>query len=338
VASITIYDVAREAGVSMKTVSRVLNGEPHVREALRERVQKAVEALNYKPNPSARALASARTYLLGLYYNNPSPEYVSQIQYGVMQACRRAGYHLLVEELRTENVGAQVLDLQETVRTDGVILSPPVCDDPEVLAALDARGVPHVRIAPAPNQPNDCRPRVTIDDWRAAYEMTAYLQGLGHERIAFIAGPRDHAAAARRCDGYLAAMQREDGGGAQARVVSGDFSFRSGQEIGEALLGGEQRPTAIFASNDNMALGVMAAAQKLQAPVPAALSVAGFDDTPSAQVIWPQLTTVRQPITDMAAAAAEMLIGLASGQDVDLTQELAFSLVIRGSTGPVTSG
>jgi LacI family transcriptional regulator len=337
VASITIYDVAREAGVSMKTVSRVLNGEPHVRQALRERVHKAVETLNYKPNPSARALAGARTYLLGLYYNNPSPEYVSQIQYGVMQACRKAGYHLMVEELRTENVGAQVADLQETVRTDGVILSPPVCDDPEVLAALDARRVSYVRIAPAPDQPNDCRPRVSIDDWRAAYEMTAYLQSLGHRRIAFIAGPADHAAAARRCDGYRAAMQREGAGsGEEVAVVRGDFSFRSGQEQGEILLGATRRPTAIFAANDDMALGVMAAAQKLQVAVPSALSVAGFDDTPSAQVVWPQLTTVRQPITDMAATAAEMLIGLATGQEVELDRQLDFSLVVRGSTGFVT--
>jgi LacI family transcriptional regulator len=119
-------------------------------------------------------------------------------------------------------------------------------------------------------------------------------------------------------------------------VVRGDFSFRSGQEQGEILLGATRRPTAIFAANDDMALGVMAAAQKLQVAVPSALSVAGFDDTPSAQVVWPQLTTVRQPITDMAATAAEMLIGLATGQEVELDRQLDFSLVVRGSTGFVT--
>jgi LacI family transcriptional regulator len=330
----TINDVARAAGVSIKTVSRVLNGEPYVREETRLKVTEAAERLNYRPNISARALAGGRAYLVGLYYDNPSPGYLSEIQLGAISACRRAGYHLLVEELALDepDLASRVEALSATVKTDGAILSPPVCDNIEVLDALDRAGVRYVRIAPVSQL--ERAPYVYMDDRRAAYEMTGYLQSLGHREIGFVIGHPTHASAHLRHEGYLAAMRD---GGCTVRdewVRQGEFSFRSGLGCGEAMLQGKARPTAIFASNDDMALGVMTAAHRLGLALPQDLSVVGFDDSPSAQVIWPQLTTVRQPTVAMAATAVEMVIakaGRSRAEDGPDARLLDFELVLRES-------
>jgi len=331
-ASVTINDVAALAGVSTKTVSRVLNREPHVRPVLRERVADAVRSLNYQPNVAARALAGARAYLLGLCYDNPSPGYVSAVQVGALAACREAGYHLLVEQVDSlGQAGADQLEaLLTAVKMDGLILSPPVCDRAALLDLLEARGTPFVRIAPAGQFERG--PYVHMDDRKAAYDMTRLLQDLGHRRIAFVRGPLDHSAAPLRLQGFHDAMADAGLPVPSEQVVSGAFSFRSGVGAGERLLSLPERPTAIFASNDDMALGVLAAASRLGLALPRDLSVAGFDDSPIAQVVWPQLTTIRQPVEAMARAAAAMLVeGRAQGPAARL---LDFELVVRGSTGP----
>jgi LacI family transcriptional regulator len=332
--TVTIDDVAELAGVSIKTVSRVLNQEPHVRETTRERVLNAAKQLDYTPNVSARALAGARSYLIGLYYDNPSPGYVGQVEQGAMAACRPAGYHLIVEQVQEAGttLRERIAAFHARVRPEGVILTPPLCDLPEALEALDAAKANYVRIAPSRDLERS--PYVYIDDRKAAEEMTLYLQGLGHRDIAFIQGPPDHFAAARRCEGFLDAMASA---GLPVRpdwVQPGQFSFRSGSEAGERLLSSPDRPTAIFAGNDDMALGVMAVANRLQIEMPTGLSVVGFDDSPSAQVVWPQLTTVRQPTAEMAAVAAEMLIGRRSATRGPRVRLLAFKLVPRQSSGP----
>jgi LacI family transcriptional regulator, galactose operon repressor len=332
--SVTIDDVAALAQVSTKTVSRVLNSEPHVRPELRERVAEAVRNLNYRPNVAARALAGSRAYLLGLCYDNPSPGYVSAIQVGALAACRAAGYHLLVEQIDSlGQVGANQLEaLLQAVKMDGLILSPPVCDRADLLDLLERRGAPFVRIAPAADF--DRAPYVHMDDRKAAYDMTRLLQSLGHRRIGFVRGPLDHSAAPLRQQGFLDAM---GDAGLMVRpewVVSGAFSFRSGVGAAERLLSLPERPTAIFASNDDMALGVMAAANRLGLGLPGDLSVAGFDDSPIAQVVWPQLTTIRQPVEAMARAAAGMLVEGLGRTSAPLARLLDFELVVRGSTGP----
>ena len=330
--SVTINDVAALAGVSIKTVSRVLNREPHVRPEMRDKVVSAVQTLNYKPNFAARALAGSRAYLLGLYYDNPSPGYVSGVQFGAISACREAGYHLLVEQLEWEGTGSreQVQALLSTVKVDGLILSPPVCDRTELLDVLEQREIPYVRIAPAGQF--DRGPYVYMDDQRAAYEMTMHLQRLGHRRIGFIKGHSEHSATPLRYRGFLEAMEA---GGLEVPpqwVQSGNFSFRSGVGAAERLLNLPERPTAIFASNDDMALGVMAVANRMQFHLPRALSVAGFDDSPIAQVVWPQLTTVRQPVEKMAFEAASMLIqGLGQARNAN-GRLLDFELIVRDST------
>lgn len=335
-AKITIHDVARVSGVSIKTVSRVLNREPNVKADTRDRVQAAVAALNYRPNISARSLAGSKGYLIGVLFDNPSPGYITDVQLGAIARCREEGYHLIVEPLDStaDNVEEQVAPMLANLRMDGVILTAPVCDHPVVLAALERENIPYVRISPGSDLNRSAR--VGMDDRFAAYEMTNHLIGLGHRDIGFIIGHPDHGASHQRHEGFLAAMAAHGLSVRPDRVEQGYFSFRSGFEAAERLLGGETRPTAIFASNDDMALGVMAVANRLRLNVPEALSVAGFDDTPGAKVVWPQLTTVRQPIAAMAAAAADMLLSGVSweeGEDPP-SRVLDFEIVVRESTGP----
>jgi LacI family transcriptional regulator len=330
--AITINDVAALAGVSTKTVSRVLNREPHVRPEVRDRVASAVRSLNYQPNVAARALAGSRAYLLGFCYDNPSPGYVSALQVGAIAACREAGYHLLVEQVDSDpGKGAdQVETLLTAVKMDGLILSPPVCDRPEVLDLLERRGVPFVRIAPAGQF--DRGAYVFMDDRKAAYDMTARLIALGHRRIGFVLGRLDHSATPLRLQGFTDAMRDAGLQVLPEWIVPGAFSFRSGGGAAERLLSLPERPTAIFASNDDMALGAMAAASRMGLRLPADLSVAGFDDSPIAQIVWPQLTTIRQPVEAMARAATALLVEGRAREPV--ARLLHFELVERGSTGP----
>jgi LacI family transcriptional regulator len=333
-APVTINDVAALAGVSLKTVSRVVNGEAHVRPQTREKVLGAIARLDYQPNFAARALAGARSYLIGVYCDNPSPAYIAEIQLGAMRMCRAAGHHLVIDRVdsaRAAEARAQVELLWKTVKVDGVVLSPPVCDCPEVLEALEHFGIPYVRIAPAVGL--DRGPYVHMDDRLAAFEMTGHLLGLGHRRIGFVRGPAEHSATHLRHQGFLDAMGQAGVAVQPGLVQRGAFSFRSGVGAAEQLLGLPAPPTAIFASNDDMALGVMAVASRKGLSIPGDLSVAGFDDAPVAEVVWPQLTTVRQPVAEMAAAAVKMLLHRDRAA-VGAGEMLAFELVVRGSTGP----
>ena len=335
--SVTIHDVAERAGVSIKTVSRVLNKEPNVKPETRERVLAAAEALRYRPSVSARSLAGSRSYLIALFYDNPSPAYVSDVQRGVVTTCRETGYHLVVEPF--DSAGADAADLVRaaiaTLRPDGVILTPPVCDRRQILEAVEETRAPYVRIAP--DGLTDRAPYVCMDDKQAAYEMTAHLLKLGHRDIGFIMGHPEHGAGHLRFEGFAQAMQDQGCPVRPDRVKQGYFSFRSGFDCAEELLGGTDRPTAIFASNDDMALGVLAVAHRHGLTVPADLSVAGFDDTPAASTVSPQLTTVRQPIFEMAQAAAEMLISgeceLEPGAKPP-SRLLPFDIILRESTAP----
>jgi LacI family transcriptional regulator len=212
-----------------------------------------------------------------------------------------------------------------------VILTPPLCDRADLLDLLDTQRVPYVRVAPSADLGRS--PYLGMDDRRAAYEMTAHLIALGHHDIAFIGGPDNHMAASQRSEGYRAAMAAAGFAPQPRWVQQGDFSFRSGWDCGERLLARDLRPTAIFAGNDDMALGVMAVANRLHVDIPGDITLVGFDDSPSAQVVWPQLTTVRQPVFEMAAAAAEILIGVERAPTANRGL-MDFELVVRQSSGP----
>jgi LacI family transcriptional regulator len=338
---VTITEVAERAGVSMKTVSRVLNAEPHVREEVRERVLEAVRELHYRPKVSARSLAGSRSYVIGYLLGDPSIAYTGQAQIGALAACRRAGYHLLVEALdpASPDLAGELEPLFSTLTVDGVLLTPPHCDNRVILDALDRAGAPYARIAPSFETGRS--PHVEADDRRAARDMTDYLLSLGHERIAFIAGHAEHSATHRRMEGYHDALAGRGLEIDEALVVPGDFTFASGYAAAGRLLSLRRPPTAIFASNDDMAAAALAVAHEKGLKAPQELSIAGFDDSPTAGMVWPRLTTVRQPIADMAAAATEMLIAGASKAAAPAAQTgrlFHCELVIRGSTAPPGAG
>ncbi len=331
---ITMKDVAQAAGVSFKTVSRVLNHEPNVRDELRDRVRTAVTALGYVPNVAARDLAGGRSFLIGLMFDNPSESYISKIQTGAITRCRNTGYYLIVEPLEPSDDVHHTLDpILSRLRVDGLILTPPICDNLAVLDAIERAGVRYVRIAP--DRDPDRAPCVAMDDTSAAYDMTRHLIGLGHSRIGFIKGHLDHGATPRRLDGFLRAMGEAGLAVAPDHIQAGAFSFESGMQAAERLLGRSDRPTAVFASNDDMALGVMWAALRAGLSVPTDLSVAGFDDSDPSRMAWPQLTTIHQPIADMSAAAVDILIEAASRTRAPgpvASRRLDYQLIVRGST------
>ncbi len=331
----TITDVAKKAGVSMKTVSRVLNNEPNVADKTRARVKAIAAELRYSPNLAARGLATSKSYLIALIYDNPSINYISHIQRGAIDACREAGYHLVVEPLYLEKAKSRdekadaMRSVLERLPVDGVILTPPLCDSEGILQTLAELRIDCVRVAPA-NRGQ--QPFVGMDDDTAAYQMTQYLLGQGHQRIGFIKGHIGHAATDMRFDGYCRAIESVGLNLTPELVVNGDFSFESGAEQAKILLNlpVEKRPTAIFASNDDMAAAVISVASQMGLAVPADLSVCGFDDTPLARILSPALTTVRQPIYKMGYNAAQQLI-MPAGSKAEIGQILDFEIKLRDS-------
>lgn len=334
-AKATIDDVAELAGVSMKTVSRVVNKEPNVRPETRDKVLTAIAALDYSPNLSARSLAGNRSYVLGLLYGSPSANYVIDIQEGVLSMCRPQGYDLLIHPCnhRDENITNEITDLVHQKRIDGVILTPPLSDNLNVINALKVLDVPMVRVAPTRNK--EICPYVETNDEEASYDMTCQLIAMGHTRIGFICGHPDHLAVSLRYEGYKAALIENKISLEVELVELGLNSFESGEVCARKLLKKTPRPTAIFAANDDMAAGVMMVAHQGGIAIPAELSVVGYDDTPVAHQIWPSLTTVRQPIQQMAKKATELLLKQVKGKDVQLPASMLNStLIVRNSTGP----
>jgi LacI family transcriptional regulator len=334
----TIFDVAKKAGVSIKTVSLAMNGRANVSEATRARVLQAAEDLNYRANYSARSLAGARSFLIALLYDNPIPSYVTDVQMGAVSYCRKTGYHLMAEpaDSNDPNVAQHVAQMLATLRPDGLILTPLVTDNISVIERIEAAGTPYVRISPGSDR--DRSAHVLMSDVQAASAMTQHLLELGHREIGFVKGHQRHGASHLRYEGFVTAMRAAGCSVREDFIVQGDFSFRSGFDCAKALLARGVRPTAVFCANDEMALGVMSVAHRMGLSVPGDLSIAGFDDAPSASVVWPPLTTIHQPISEMAQAAAEMLIAGQAIAPIDgsspVSRILDFSLVARESTAP----
>ncbi len=334
----TIDDVAKAAGVAIKTVSRVLNDEPNVREETRARVLAAVEALHYSPSLSARSLAGRRSYLIGLVYENPSANYIVDVQHGAMARCRQEKFRLFVHQCsgRDAELIRDVIGLVDQTHVDGLVVCPPLSQSVDLMRALDRRKLPFVRIAASGLDHRS--PCVDMDDQGAGRTMTEHLLELGHRRIGFIIGDPTHYASAQRLSGYKAALQAQHISYEAEYVKEGLFTFESGLSAGRELLRLPKPPTAIFASNDDMAAGVLTAAHELGLQVPRQLSVAGYDDTYIARITWPRLTTVHQPSYDLAWSATDLLMqALKSGEGAQAAR-LPFRLVVRESTGPVRQG
>ena len=333
----TITDVADAAGVSIKTVSRVFNDEPNVRQATRDRVLAAAATLDYHPNVAARSLAGRRSFLIGLAYENPSPNYVVDLQTGALDRLKGERYRLLV--LPFADVAAASGKMQAIARAsglDGIVLAPPLSDDAATVAELEACGLPYVRIAPTSGGSH--APDVAMDDVGATRAVIDHLVGLGHRRIGIVRGDPSHASAAARLEGYRAGLAAYAVAIDPDLEVTGAYTFASGYEAGRILLGLSDRPTAIFASNDDMAAGVLNAAYEAGVTVPDALSVVGFDDSNIASVVWPRLTTIHQPIRDMAREATGALLALIEDKPGGAPPPhlaMPYELVIRGSTARV---
>ena len=325
----TIKEVAKLAGVSFKTVARVVNKAPNVTPDRREAVLRAMKMLNYSPNISARQLAGRRSFLIALLFDI-AETYVARAQSGAITRCRDAGYHLIVEEV-PEGFEAEIANRLEALNVDGVILTPPVSQRDSLRAALRERGLRHVLIAPG--DPDSSAASVGMDDRLAAQRMTELLIDLGHRDIAFVTAGRRRASVERRA-GYIAALEAAGIVRRPELEAKGRFTFASGEAAGRELLQVSPRPSAIFAANDAMALGVMTAAARLGVAVPGELSVAGFDDTPAGSIVWPQLTTVRQPLAAMAATAVDLLLEPEPAGGPPPQIILDFEILRRESVGP----
>ncbi len=335
--------MAAAAGVSHQTVSRVINKSPNVKVALREKVQTAIDELGYVPNIAARRMGGNRSYLI-LAINDRARtldnwgvgrgnDWVDQMLFGGMMECEKNGFRMIFDLIDTENpaAGKQLAAALSSLRPDGVILTPPHSENQDLADLLIANGTPFARIG---SSNKDDGINVVMDDMAAAQAATQSLLDLGHRKVAFIAGSSDYLASSARLNGYRQAMAEAKSPIHPDWEQPGDFSFASGTLAAEKLFASTSRPTAILASNDEMAFAVLHQADKFGVRVPEDLSVISFDDTPGVRFSVPPLTAIRQPIAAMARRAASELIE----QKIDSQQGaeiiLPFELIIRRTTGP----
>lgn len=342
--SVTIKHVAAEAGVSLQTVSRVINNAPNVSPAARERVDKAVAKLGYAPSLAARRMGGAKSYLL-LALNDrdrtieawrarEGGDWIDQMLFGGMTACAEHGYRLMFELVDTHgtDVERELGRALAALRPDGVILTPPHSDNPMIVAILTGAGVRCARIGGL--TPLDGAV-VRMDDRAAAARAVDHLAALGHRRIGFIGGDPLYAIADERRRGFAEAVARAGLDDDHRLIVPGDFSHASGHRAARQLLELRHPPTAIIASSDQMALGVLDAARAKGVAVPAQLSVVSFDDTPIARTAAPALTSVSQPIAAMTACAARLLIDADRFAEAGSTPQMVeFDFSVRASTAP----
>jgi len=338
----TIEDVASLAGVSIKTVSRVVNREPNVRASTKEKVEKAIAKLEYRPNPSARNLASHRARLIVLVYDDmsayqaPSAGYIIRMQEGALSACRPEGFELLIHpcNFRDSDVGAKLQEQIDQVRPSGIVVAAPLSNMPAIVDAVKATSTPYVLLSTGTG--NGKTFEVATNDREISAEMTRYLASLGHKRIAFIKGDRTAKAVGNRFDGYKDGLKQSGLEYSSELVVQGDLSIGSGERCAEQLLQLERPPTAIFSANDDMAAGVIRVALRMGIRIPDELSVAGCDDIALAQQIYPALTTIRQPLNAMAQAASQALIDASRGNPHEPGLKIVPGVIQkRESTGPV---
>ncbi|VVT01289.1 LacI family DNA-binding transcriptional regulator [Erythrobacter sp. EC-HK427] len=329
----TIKDIAEQAGVSAKTVSRVMNDEPYVRDDIRERVKRVAAALDYHPNRNAQGLISSRTFLIGLTYERPSPSYVVDLQRGALERLAGERYRLVVlpfADAREDPAG--LVALLRSAMVDGALLAPPSCDIPEVLDALDNSGIRYARITPGTMlERGSC---ALLDERAAGRAIAEHLVQLGHRRFGVILGHPGHAATSARLAGYRDAFAAAGIAPDDIRIERGDFTFHSGEAAAHRLLARTDRPTAILAQNDDMGAAALSVARALGLAVPDAVSIAGFDDADIARLCWPQLTTVEQPVAAIAADATDRLLKQLEGGELAAAITHPHRVIVRGSTGP----
>ncbi len=328
----TIDDVAAAAGVSIRTVSRVLNRSPKVNEKTRQAIEAVIAQLNFRPSRGARALAMRRSLLIGLVHNDHNALVLDTIQRGIAGVASRNGYELVVHSCPAEDSGVieDVLAFADRSRVDGIVVLPPVCGVPGLAEALI--GLDIVAVALSSVSLNGFADVVVSEERQAGADVARYLLDLGHRSIGMVNGPVGVASAQERRAGFIGAVSSEP----QASLIEapGDYSFESGVFAAEQLLAAKPRPTAIFAANDIMAAGVLKVAAKLRVAVPEELSIVGFDGSALTRILTPALTSVLRPFGVMAATAAETLIARMEGKELPPARPHSLALVPAESTGP----
>lgn len=330
--STTIREVARQAGVSVATVSRALNGSGHVKARTRDRVLEAARQLRYVPNGSARSLTTSRTRTVGVLLPDLYGEFFSEVLRGIDQTARRSRYHTLVSSSHNDAAELEAALRAMSGRVDGLVVM-----SPDIEAGLLEANLPASLPVVLMNCPveGSALNSIVTDNYGGAFAMVEHLLGLGHERIAILQGAAGNHDALERLRGYRDAMAQAGLPVAPELERPGDFTERSGYEATQRVLALSPRPTALFAANDSMAIGALRALREAGVSVPAEMAVAGFDDIPVSRYVSPALSSVHVAINEMGRRAIELL--LATIGDADHAAEtitLPTRLVIRESCGP----
>ncbi len=331
---LTIIDIAQMAGVSKKTVSRVINQAPYVNERTRARIEAIIAEHGYEPDPQARGLAFRRSFLVGLIHDNPNSQYMENLQLGILDALVGRGYELVIRpcDRRSPSFLDDMRTFVGRLRLAGVVLAPSVSEDESLIKLLSAAECPYVRVACAPlDKPAHL---VLSHDARGAAAAARRLAQLGHRRIAYISGPPLFRSSHERRAGFTEGLAEYGLELAPELTVPGAYTYESGLARGRDLLLRTDRPTAIFAGNDEMASGVYSAAHELGIRIPEELSIIGFDDAPIASRIWPAMTSVRLPVRDMGRMAAEKLFVAPQDSSEAPSAEFTPTLIERQSTAP----
>ncbi len=304
----TINDIARLSGVSKKTVSRIINHSPLVRKDTREKVEALMREVGYLPDPMARGLAFRKSFLIGMVYDNPTAQYIVNMQYGALDAIRDSGFELVVHpcDSRNPNYIDGVRRFAQQQKLHGVMLVPRVSEDQALADMLAEIGCQYVRIASVAM--DETSRMVVTHDREGAAEAATYLHMLGHRDMALITGPSNYRSALERTAGFVEGLAQSGMQLPPGRILEAGYTFESGVAAAEKLLASGKRPTAIFTGNDEMAAGVYKVAMRAGISIPQQLSVVGFDDSPLASRLWPSLTSVRRPTRDTGRMAASMLL------------------------------
>lgn len=330
----TINDIARLAGVSKKTVSRVINQSPFVRDETRQRIEAVIAEWGYAPDPQARGLAFRRSFLIGMVYDNPNPQYVVNMQLGLLDGLRGSGFELVVHpcDRSSPTFLTDIRSFVERQKLYGVVLPPSVSEDERVAKLLNEIGCSYIRIASVElDKPEHM---IVGHDRLGGVQAARHIIALGHKTIAFISGPESFRSSHERRGGFEDGLAEAGLKLTPGDIAQGAYTFESGVACGDTLLARTPRPTAIFCGNDEMAAGVLQSARKAGLSVPQDLTVVGFDDFQIAQAVWPPLTTVHTPTREIGRMAAEKLIGVERREPRDMTKTEP-SLVVRESSGPV---
>ncbi len=324
----TINDIARLARVSKKTVSRVINQSPFVKEETREKINAIIAEHGYTPDPQARGLAFRRSFLIGFVYDNPNPQYVVNAQQGILDGVRGTGFELVIRpcDRGSSTFLSDMRNFVERQKLSGMVLFPSVSEDERLIELLQELDCPYVRIASVALE-DDAEAMIVSHDHVGGREAARHLADLGHTRIAHISGPDSFRSSHERRRGFAEGLAARGLRLDPRYDLKASYTFDSGVEAATQLLAMAERPTAIFTGNDEMALGVYKAAHEAGLTVPADLSVIGFDDSPIASRIHPTLTTVRMAIREMGRMAAERLLSGRDGQaraaaEVDIQPKL----------------